>query len=160
MPLLQPHQIQAFLDHLTAHAPDLLPTCRWLLVDPRLAPAILGDAASPPSSTDLARFLRLLRHAPPEAAAAGHALLTARARLTAELDLALERLLAASEDDWHHPTEILGRPCPDFARLHAALLERPESANGDRRRFETVRDRLERAARLEATARRRREGGA
>ncbi len=194
MALLQPHQLQILLDHLTAHAPDLLPTCRWLLVDPRLTTAILGPDTRPPSAPDLARFLRFLRHAPPEAAAAGNALLAARARIAA--DLALERLLAAAEGNWHHPTEILAphdpapsarnpgptrprskagpktlslrlgfsaglpaRPCPDFAALHAASLERLESRNGDRRRLETVRDRLELAARLEATARRRREGG-
>ncbi len=160
MALLQPHQLQLLLDHLTAHAPDLLPTCRWLLVDPRLTTAILGPDTRPPSAPDLARFLRFLRHAPPEAAAAGHALLAARARIAAELYVALERLLAAAQGNWHHPAEIRGRPCPDFAALHAATLERLETRNGDRRRLGTVRDRLEHAARLEATARRRREGGA
>ncbi len=160
MPLLRPHQIQALVDHLTARAPDLLATVRWLLVDPRLAPAILGAAARPPSQADLARFLHLLRDAPPEAATAGHVLLTARGRLAAEMDLALERLLAAAEDEWHHPTEILGRPCPDFAELYAATFDRPESRNGDRRHLESVRQKLALAGRLEANARRRREGGA
>ncbi len=158
MALLQPHQIRALLEHVTAHAPALLASCRWLLVDPRLAPLLLGDDARPPATADLARFLRLLRDAPPEAAAARHALLVARSRLAAELDLALERLLAAAEDDWTHPTEILGRPCPGFAELHAASLDRLESRNGDRRRLESVRDKLARAARLEATAHRRRSG--
>ncbi len=153
MAQLQPHQIRALLAHVTAHAPALLATCRWLLVDPRLA-LLLGDDARPPATADLARFLRLLRDAPAEAAATGHALLAARSRLAAELDLALERLLAAAEDDWTHPTEILGRPCPGFAELHAASLDRLESRNGDRRRLESVRDKLARAARLEATARR------
>ncbi len=157
--MLRPHEIQALLQHLTTHAPDLLATCRWLLVDPRLAPFILGNEARPPSAADLARFLRLLRHAPPEAAAAGHALLVARGRLAADLDLALERLLAAAEDDWHHPTEILGRPCPDFSALLTVALARPEIRNGDRRHLESVREKLARAASLEATARRRREGG-
>ncbi len=155
MPLLRPHQIQALLDHVTTRAPNLVATCRWLLVDPRLAPLVLGDDARPPSAADLARFLRLLRDAPPEAAAAGHALLAARGRLAAELDLALERLLAAAEDDWRHPTEILGRPCPGFAEMHAASLDRLEACNGDRGRLESVRDKLARAARLEASARRR-----
>ncbi len=160
MPLLPRQQIEALVEHVTAHAPDLLAACRWLLVDPRLAPLILGRDARPPSAADLARFLRLLRGAPPEAAAAGHALLVARSRLAAELDLALERLLAEAEEDWRHPAEILGRPCPDFAALHAASLHCVEAGNGDRRRLDSVRDKLERAARLEATARRRREEGA
>ncbi|MCP3963846.1 MAG: hypothetical protein GY719_38915, partial [bacterium] len=73
-------------------------------------------------------------------------------------DLALERLLAAAEDEWHHPSEILGHAGPSFARLHAASLERPEAGNGARR-LESVREKLARAATLEATARRRREEG-
>lgn len=158
MSLLRPHQILALVEHVTTHAPDLLAVCRWLLVDPRLAPLILDRDTNPPSAADLARFLRLLRAAPPGAASAGHALWLARSRLAAELDLALERLLAEDEDDWHHPVEILGRPCPDFAALHAASRERSEVGNGDRRRLESVRDKLARAARLEATARRRRQG--
>ncbi len=159
MALLRPHQIEALVEHVTACAPELLATCRWLLVDPRLAPFILGYQVRPPSAAELSRFLRLLRAAPPEAAAAGNALLVARSRLTAELDLALERLLAAAEDEWRHPAEILGRPCPDFAALLTESLTRPGAGNGDRRRLGSVRDKLRRAMRLEATARRRREGG-
>ncbi len=158
MSLLRPHQIEALVAHVRTEAPVLLAACRWLLVDPRLAPLILGRDARPPSAADLCRFLRLLRAAPPEAAAAGHALLLARGRLAAELDLALECLLAAAEDEWRHPVEVLGRPCPDFAALHAASLERLEGPGGDRRRLESVREKLERAIRLEASARRRREG--
>ncbi len=156
--MLRPHETEALVDHVTAHAPDHLATCRWLLVDPRVAAVILGTETPPPSATDLARFLHLLRHAPPEVANAGHLLLAARGRLAAELDLALERLFAAAEDDWHHPSEILGHAGPGFARLHAASLERPEAGNGGRR-LVSVRDKLARAARLEASARRRREVG-
>ncbi len=159
MALLRPHQIEALVQHVIAHAPDLLATCRWLLVDPRLAPHLLGNQAGPPSAADLYRFLRLFRSAPPEVATAGHVLLAARGRLVAELDLALERLLAAAEDEWQHPAEILGRPCPSFARLYQASLDRPEAGNGSCR-HDSVREKLARAARLEATARRRREGGA
>ncbi len=157
--MIRPHQIETLVQHVTAQAPDLLATCRWLLVDPRLAPHILGAAARPPSAADLARFLHLLRDAPPEVATAGNVLLAARGRLAAELDLALERLLAAAEDEWRHPTEILGRPCPDFAALFAASFDRPESANGDRRRLDSVREKLALAVSLEASARRRREVG-
>ncbi len=159
MSLLRPHQLEALVEHVTAHAPDLLATCRWLLVDPRLAPVLLGNIVRPPAAADLSCFLRLLREAPPEVATAGHVLLAARGRLAAELDLALERLLAAAENEWHHPAEILGRPCPDFAEIYAVTFDRPETGNGDRRRLESVRDKLARAVRLEATARRRREGG-
>ncbi len=105
MALLRPHQIEALVQHVTTHASDLLATCRWLLVDPRLGAAILGKRVGPPAATDLSRFLRLLREAPSEVATAGHVLLAARSRLAAELDLALERLLAAAENDWHHPAE-------------------------------------------------------
>ncbi len=80
-------------------------------------------------------------------------------RLERDAGRGLERLLAAAEDDWHHPTEILGRPCPDFSALLTVALARPEIRNGDRRHLESVREKLARAASLEATARRRREGG-
>ncbi len=105
----------------------------------------------------LSRFLHLLRDAPPEVAAAGNALLVARGRLITELHLALERLLTAAEDEWRHPAEILGRPCPDFTALHVESLMRPESGNGDRRRLASVGEKLDRAIRIEASARRRRE---
>ncbi len=156
MPLLRPHQIEALVGHVSAAAPDLLATCRWLLVDPRLAPYILGNQAREPSAAELSRFLLLLREAPREVAAAGHTLLVARGRLITELHLALERLLAAAEDEWHHPAEILGRPCPDFGALYNQSLMRPETGNGDRRRLACVREKLDRAMRLEASARRRR----
>ncbi len=159
MSLIRSHQIEALVEHVTAHAPDLLPTSRWLLIDPRLAPVILGPEARAPSAADLSRFLRLLREAPAEAAAAGHTLLVARSRLTAELDFALEHLLAAADNEWHHPAEVLGRPCPSFARLYQASSDRPESGNGARRRLASARDKLLRAMRLEATARQRRDSG-
>ncbi len=80
MSLLRLDQIEALIEYVTARAPDLLAACRWLLVDPRLTALILGRDARPPSAADLARFLRLVRDAPPEAAAAAQAPLVARRR--------------------------------------------------------------------------------
>ncbi len=155
MHLIEPHHARALLEQIAAQAPDLLNACRWLLLDPRLAPLILDDDARQPSLPELTRLIHLLHQTPAGRAAAG----PARSLLAAALDLPLERLFAAGEADWHHPTEILGRLCPDFTALLAACLARLENANGDRPRLAGVRAKLERAARIEGAARRRREGG-
>ncbi len=160
MHLIEPHHARALLEHVAAQAPGLLNACRWLLLDPRLAPLILDDDARQPSLPELTRLIHLLHDTPADPAARHTAAGRARSLLAAALDLPLERLLAAPEAGWAHPTEILGRPCPDFAALLAACLARLESANGNGPgRLESVRAKLERAARIEGAARRRRQGG-
>ncbi len=154
--LIETDHFHAFLEHVTAEAPDLATACRWLACGPKLAPLILGEDVSEPSPTDLAQLAGLLETATPVAVAAGRALFVARSRFLAELDVALERLIAAGDAEWSHPTQIL-RPCPDYGQLLAACRARLESADGDhRRQLESVEEKLERAVRIEANARRRR----
>ncbi len=154
MHLIDPHHSRTLLEDVAAEAPGLLNACRWLLLDPRLAPLILDDGARQPSLPELTRFIHLLHQAP-----AGGGAGPARSLLAVTLDLPLERLLAAGDSGWNHPTEILGHRCPDFTALLAACLARLDDANGDRPRLANLRARLERAARIDAAARRRRQGG-
>ena len=155
---IESNDFQLLVDHLAEEAPDLVGACRWLACGPGMAPLILGQDAAQPSESELARLAASIETGPPEAAAAGRALLATHGARANEVAVALAHLIAAG-DEWSHPTQILGRPCVDFTLLHTACLERIEVAVGHRRRrLEGVRERLERAVRLEAIARRRREG--
>ncbi len=164
MHLIEPHHARTLLEHVAGEAPDLLNACRWLLLDPRLAPLILDDDARQPTLPELTRFVHLLHQTPAGATASSATASSttagrARSLLAVALDLPLERLLAAGDSGWHHPTEILGHRCPDFTALLAACLARLKDANGDHPRLAGIRARLERAARIETSARRRRQGG-
>ncbi len=145
------------IEHITAVAPDLVIVCRWLACGPGKAPLILGPDIEEPSRTDFSRLIGVLDKAPTEASDAGRALLAEHSRGLAELEGALALLIEARETEWAHPTEVLGRPCPDFAGLRDVCSHRLKSASGGRRQhLETVFEKLERAAKVEATARRRR----
>ncbi len=158
--LIEADDFHAFLEHVTTKAPDLLIACQWLACGPDFAPLILGEETPEPSPLDLAHLIRVMDTAPPEAHEAGRALFDANDRLVAGVEVALERLLAAGEQEWSHPTEILGRPCRAFSRLLDGCHARLESANGERQpHLESVREKLERAVRIEAKARRRRARG-
>lgn len=158
MPSIEAPHFRLLLEHIDSVAPELLIICRWLACGPVMAPLILGQEINPPSADDLSRLAAQLETAPQEAAAGGRVLLAAHSHLLAELDVALERLVAAPQ--WAHPTEILGRPCPDLTQLLAASATRLEWENGDRRQpLEAVHQKLERAVRLEAKARKRRDRG-
>ena len=155
MQLIESFCYHALLEHLEAQAPDLVTTCRWLACGPTMAPLVLGEDARPPSGEDIARLESEVANAPAAAAAGGQALFAARARQRAAAAAALEHLVAASEDDWSHPTEILGRRCPDFGEILEACrahLETPGAA----RRLQRVAEKLERAVRVETAALRRR----
>lgn len=71
-------------------------------------------------------------------------------------DLALARLLAAAPG-WEHPAEILERPRPSYRLLARLAAERLAEADPAPRRLRVTLERLERAARIEEAARRRRE---
>lgn len=176
--LTEADDLHALLELVAAEAPELLTTCRWLACGPGIAPLILGEDARRPAVTELTRLAALLEAAPPEIAAAGRVLVAPYERHLAELDVALERLIDAGAA-WSHPTQVLGRPCPDFSLLLAACHDRIASepgglaserdglasepdrlANehaGRRQHLETVRQKLESAVRVEARARRRRQ---
>ena len=171
MQLIEADDLYALLEYVAAEVPDLLTTCRWLACGPGIAPLVLGEDARRPPVTELTRLVALLETAPPEIEAAGRGLVAPYKRHLAELDVALERLIDAGAA-WSHPTQVLGRPCPDFSLLLAACHDRIASepdplasepdplANehaGPRQHLETVRRKLESAVRVEARARRRRQ---
>lgn len=161
MQLINSQAFHALVEHLEAEAPDLVPVCRWLACGPRLASSILGAGARQPTEKELARLAGALESAPSSTALAGRALLAAHSRLIAAAGVALERLLAAGDDVWSHPTEILGRPCPSFRDILKACRTRLDTApDADVAHLEAVAAKLERAARIEAKALRRREGAA
>ena len=146
----------ALIEHLERRAPDLVPACRWLACGPHLASVILGPEVRQPTTAEIARLESELDAAPAGAEVAGRALLATHARLVAPLDTAIEHLLAAADDEWSHPTEILRRPCPLFGELLAACRTRIETAGDVDGRLERVAEKLERAVEIEATASRRR----
>ncbi len=78
---IEADHFHALLDHLTAAAPELVDTCRWLACGPSMAPLILGRDADRPSAADLAHLAALIDAAPAEAATAGSALLAAHEAL-------------------------------------------------------------------------------
>ena len=156
MPSIETQNFRLLLEQVASKSPDLVTTCRWLACGPDMAPLILGEDAAHPSADDLARLAALLEAAPSEAAAGGRALLAAHSQGLAEIDVALERLVDAPA--WAHPTEVLGRPCPDLTQLLNACNNRLGEENGDRRhQLETAHLKLERAVRLEAKAQQRRD---
>ncbi len=159
--------VAALLEHVGKVEPDLLPACRWLALGRRLAPLVLSPRRGAggtneewrvPAVGDLARLLDLTDGEAPEIEAAGWALVAA-ADLGAEaaIEHALDLLVAADVSRWRHPAQVLRSPRPDFRRLLAGCEARLEEAGGEtRERLEGVREKLERAAKIEEKARQRR----
>ncbi len=69
MHLIDPHHARTLLEDVAGEAPGLLNACRWLLLDPRLAPLILDDDARQPTLPELTRFVHLLHQTPAGATA-------------------------------------------------------------------------------------------
>ncbi len=152
-------ELATLFDLLDREAPDLRPVCRWLIVGPELAAAILADHARPPTAAELTALMRLLGRRAPELLAAGQWLVEGSEHAAAvRVELQLDRLVATDIDAWEHPTQALERPLADFEQLLAACAGRRQRARGARRRhLEQIEAKLERAVRIAATARRRRE---
>ncbi len=158
MPLLE---IPAFvlLEHLLSRVesadPGLLPVCRWLALGPQLGKLILPE--SEPSAADLTSLLRLLRDKEPPLLAFGEDLARASEhREAAWLELCVDRLL--EQDGWQHPTQVLERPRPDLDHLLGTCRARlNQSAEPLRERIQAVTFKVERAARIDAAAREKRE---
>ncbi len=151
----------ALLEHVAAVDPELLPACRWLVLGGRLAPMIINQEGRVPEFGDLVRLLHVTGGQAPEleemvrSMVAGNEL-GAEAAVEAGLDLLVE----ADASRWAHPVQVLSRPRPELGALLAGCVRRLEGA-GDkvRERLESVRGKLERAVRIEDTARRRRGAG-
>ncbi len=160
MARIEQDDVAALLDHVGAKQPELLPACRWLALGRRLAPLILGQEWRVATLADLARLLRLVDGEAEQVEAAGWVLVAA-ADLGGEAQVAhgLDLLIEADASRWRHPAQVLRPPRPELGRLLAGCEARLEEAEGEaRKRLEGVREKLERAVRLEERARRRRLG--
>ena len=159
--MMQPtaRELATLFDLLDREAPDLRPVCRWLIVGPELAAAILADHARPPTAAELTALMRLLDRRAPDLLAAGQWLVEGSEHAAAvRVELQLDRLVATDIDAWEYPTQALEQPLADFEQLLAACAGRRKRARGARRRhLEQIEAKLERAVRIAATARRRRE---
>ncbi|MEE8523807.1 MAG: hypothetical protein V3T72_07725 [Thermoanaerobaculia bacterium] len=132
----------------------LLPGCRWLVLGPKLGAIVAAEEA--PTLDELTALLRLLRRQTPDLQSLGGTLArNSEHGEDAVVELAVDRLLESS--DWEHPTQMLERPRPDFGKLFAACRRRLAGA-GPNERIEvtSVTAKVERAARIEESARARR----
>lgn len=152
-------ELSLLFDLLDREAPNLRPVCRWLIVGPELAAAILAEHSRPPVAAELTALVRLLERRAPELVDVGLWLVEASEHAEAvRVELQLDRLIAADIDAWEYPTQALDRPLPDLERLLAGCALRRRRARGARRRhLERVEAKLERAVRIAESARRRRE---
>ncbi len=148
----------ALLEHVAEADPELLPACRWLVLGRRLAPRILGQVGRAPATGELVRLLHLVDSQAPEVKALARSMIAASGQgAEAEIEFGLDRLAAAPEARWTHPTQVLSRPCPDFRALLAGCASRLVAAKGDQRaKLQSVKRKLERAVSIDARASRRR----
>ena len=161
MPSVEARELQPVFEQVRQQDADLLPVCRWLAAGPPLAELVLdGERGREPSVDELVKLLRLLALGEPALRATGRWLVAkSEHAATAEMEHGLDQLIATDPARWSHPTQVLPRPCPEFHRLLAACLLRLEDASGEaRRQLEEIREKLERAVRIEESARRRRAG--
>ena len=152
-------QLAVLFDLLGREARHLRPVCRWLIVGPGLAAAILAEHARPPTVAELTELVRLLERRAPELASTGWWLVEGSEHVEAvRVELQLDRLAATDIDAWEYPSQALERPLADFEQLLAACTERRKQTRGVRRRhLEQVAAKLERAVRIAASARERRQ---
>ena len=152
-------ELSVLFDLLGREAPELIPICRWLIVGPELSAAILAEHCRPPTAAELTTLVRLLEHRAPDLVASGLWLVEVSEHTEAvQVELQLDRLIAADIDAWEYPTQALDRPLPDFERMLAALILRRQRARGAKREhLERVEAKLERAVRISESARRRRQ---
>jgi hypothetical protein len=127
MPTLEiPHY--ELLDRLfavvAAEDAELLPGCRWLVLGRRLATLLtVGEAPTLEQLVTLQRVLHRRRE--PALEDVGRRLAAnSEHREAAEIQICLDLLL--ERPDWHHPTQVLDPPVPDFA----VARRRPGAAPG------------------------------
>ncbi len=152
-------ELTVLFDLLGREARHLCPACRWLIVGPDLSAAILAEHARPPTAAELTELVRLVERRAPELAAAGRWLVEGSEHAEAvRVELQLDRLVATDVDAWEYPSQALERPLADFELLLAACTERRRETRGARRRhLEQIEAKLERAVRIAASARERRQ---
>ncbi len=143
-----------FLDH---KARDLQAVCRWLILGPDLATAILAEHARPPTVDELTTLVRLLQRETPELVPVGLWLVEGSVHAeAASVELQLDRLIAAV-DPWQHPTQILGRlrVAPQLL-LDACIARRRRSHGSQQADLEEVEAKLDRAVQIAVSVKKRR----
>ena len=136
--------------------PELLATCRHLVLGPGLSSLLLEEPAEP-EAVELASFLRLLRRHALDLLPLGRELVAGSdAAEQAFAELAVDELLRSST--WEHPTQILDRPRPELEALLRACQARRKRARGQRRaEIDEAIFKVDRAVRIESSARKRRQ---
>ncbi len=148
----------SLLDLLRRHAPELLPICRYLILGPYLAGAMLSEHSRPPTVRELIALKRAVDRHGPSLATYLTSLLAASGKSPAvRIELQLDRLIELDPSLWTHPSHVLEKPIPDAAELLGACRLRMEEAGDDEsERLAGVEEKLERAVRIEDKARERR----
>jgi len=134
---------------------ELLPGCRWLVLGPQLGAIVAPHEA--PALDQLVALLRLLRRREPELEELGRELAgNSEHGEAAYVEICVDRLLEVP--GWHHPTQVLERPRPDFRQLLEASRARSKAPGGSGlAELGSVVARLEKAVSIAEDARARRE---
>jgi len=147
--------LERLLSLVAAENAALLPGCRWLVLGPKLAAIVAPDEA--PTLDDLTALLRLLRRQTPDLQSLGRTLAgNSEHGEAAYVEICVDRLLEVP--GWHHPTQVLERPRPDFRQLLEASRARSKAPGGSGlAELGSVVARLEKAVSIAEDARARRE---
>ncbi len=140
---------------LVRDRPDDLAASRYLVLGPQLA----GLLELPePSAAAVADLLRTLRDR--DLSVLAHARKLARDSSpgrAALLELRVDELVGATYE-WHHPSQVLERPRPEYRELLPICERRHQEAGDDEREhLHAVTRKVARAARIDEEARLRRE---
>ncbi len=150
--------LSLLLDLLRQHAPELLPACRFLILGPYLAGAMLAEHSRPPTVRELIALKRLVdRHGQVLAGLLARLLEASGKSPAVRIQIQIDRLLEVDPSLWTHPSHVLDRPFADAAELLEACRVRMEEAGDEERgRLVGVEEKLARAVRIEDKARERR----
>ncbi len=129
---------------------------RRLLLGPEIHRLMGGDGEWEPTLDEVVRWLRHLRDSDSDLLSWALVAVRLDHRALAILqELDLDQLLTT--ENWSHPSQVFQRPRPPLAPLLEACVARLNGAEGtDHRRLIEVREKLERAIRIEEAASRRR----
>lgn len=140
---------------LVRDRPDHLATSRYLVLGPQIAALLELPEPSAATMTDLLRTLR--GH---DLSVLAHVQTLARDSSPgreALLELRVDELVDATHE-WHHPSQVLDRPRPEYRELLPICERRcQEAGDGDREHVLDVTRKVAKAARISEEARLRRE---
>ena len=149
----------ALLALLHRHNPELLPICRFLILGPYLADALLSTHSRPPTVRELIALKRAVEQHGPYLTGLLASLLEASGKSPAvRIETQLDRLLELDPVLWNHPSQVLDRPISDAADLlEACQLRMDVVEDEEKERLESVGEKLERVVRIADKARQRRQ---